>query len=74
MLLGFGVTILTPPSLSSPLPPSRHKVQQYTNGLAKDTTAELRTFKSLPAPPGEEGRGWRMQQDRLTKQFTQVCG
>lgn len=49
-----------------------HKVQQYTNGLAKDTTAELRTFKSLPAPPGEEGRGWRMQQDRLTKQFTQA--
>ncbi|KAF2366763.1 Syntaxin N-terminal domain [Trinorchestia longiramus] len=49
-----------------------HKVQQYTNGLAKDTTAELRTFKSLPAPPGEEGRGWRMQQDRLTKQFTQT--
>uniref|UniRef100_A0A2P2I4Z9 Syntaxin-7-like n=1 Tax=Hirondellea gigas TaxID=1518452 RepID=A0A2P2I4Z9_9CRUS len=49
-----------------------HKVQQYTNGLAKDTTTELRTFKSLPAPAGEEGRGWRMQQDRLTKQFTQA--
>ncbi|XP_018025959.1 syntaxin-7-like isoform X1 [Hyalella azteca] len=49
-----------------------HKVQQYTNGLAKDTTAELRTFKNLPAPPGEEGRAWRMQQDRLTKQFTQT--
>ena len=51
-----------------------HKVQQYTNGLAKDTTAELRTFKSIIPPSGEEGRGWRVQQDRLYDKFMQVRG
>ena len=54
--------------------PRRHQLGQYTNGLAKDTTQELRAFKALPPPPGEAGRGWRLQGDRLTNQFTEVRG
>jgi len=49
-----------------------HQLQHYTNGLAKDTTSELRAFKALPPPLGEAGRGWRLQRDRLTSQFTEA--
>lgn len=51
---------------------SRHQVQHYTGGLAKDTTVELRTFKSLPVPPGQDSRTWHMQAERLTREFSQV--
>lgn len=49
-----------------------HQVQHYTGGLAKDTTVELRTFKSLPVPPGQDSRTWHMQAERLTREFSQA--
>ncbi|XP_050733621.1 syntaxin-7-like isoform X1 [Eriocheir sinensis] len=49
-----------------------HQVQHYTGGLAKDTTVELRTFKSLPVPPGQDTRTWHMQAERLTREFSQA--
>lgn len=50
----------------------RHQVQHYTGGLAKDTTVELRQFQSLSVPHGQDARTWRMQAERLTREFTQV--
>ncbi|XP_068230426.1 syntaxin-7-like isoform X1 [Palaemon carinicauda] len=49
-----------------------HQVQHYTNGLAKDTTVELRQFKSLTVPHGQDSRTWHMQTERLTREFTQA--
>nr|XP_053630785.1 syntaxin-7-like isoform X1 [Cherax quadricarinatus] len=49
-----------------------HQVQHYTGGLAKDTTVELRTFKSLSVPHGQDARTWHMQAERLTREFSQA--
>ena len=49
-----------------------HQVQHYTGGLAKDTTSELKNFQTAQIPPGEDQRAWRMQAERLTREFTQV--
>lgn len=49
-----------------------HQVQHYTGGLAKDTTVELRQFKSLSVPHGQDSRTWQMQTERLTREFTQA--
>ncbi|XP_063609704.1 syntaxin-7-like [Penaeus indicus] len=49
-----------------------HQVQHYTGGLAKDTTVELRQFQSLSVPHGQDARTWRMQAERLTREFTQA--
>ncbi|XP_071545876.1 syntaxin-7-like isoform X2 [Panulirus ornatus] len=49
-----------------------HQVQHYTGGLAKDTTVELRLFKSLAVPHGQDSRTWHMQTERLTREFSQA--
>lgn len=49
-----------------------HQVQHYTGGLAKDTTVELRQFKALSVPHGQDSRTWHMQTERLTREFTQA--
>ncbi|XP_076042699.1 syntaxin-7-like isoform X2 [Oratosquilla oratoria] len=49
-----------------------HKVQHYTGGLAKDTSTEIRTFQALQLPAGEDARIWKMQRERLTREFTEA--
>lgn len=49
-----------------------HQIQHYTNGLAKDTTVELRQFQNLSIPPGQDSRAYKMQAERLTREFSQA--
>lgn len=50
---------------------SREQIQQYTQQLAKDTSANLKELNNIPSGLTQaEQRQFRMQRERMTDEFT----
>lgn len=46
-----------------------HQLTHYTNQLAKETNADLKSFAHLHVPPSDQSK-WKMQRDRYTEEFS----